>query len=117
MRKYCQLYNYYSHAEGRFSIYQIKVKSPIWWDHLVQVQHIKEKGVTWREFKNYFEKKYLTKRYHDKKMKELFELNLGGMTIDEYERRFLEQLKYVYFIKDETVKIHKVFEWIVIIYR
>jgi hypothetical protein len=77
----------------------------MWWDQLVQVQHIKEKSVTWREFKKYFEKKYLTKRYYDKKMKELFELNLGSMTIDEYERSFLKMLKYVSFIKDEIVKI------------
>jgi hypothetical protein len=34
-------------------------------------------------------------------MKEFFELNLGSMTIDEYERIFLELLKYVAFIKDE----------------
>ena len=37
-------------------------------------------------------------------MKELFELNIGSMIIDEYERRFLEFLKYVSFIKDEQVK-------------
>jgi hypothetical protein len=42
-------------------------------------------------------------------MKEFFELKLGSMTIDEYERRFLELLKYVYFIKDETVKIQRYF--------
>jgi hypothetical protein len=29
------------------------------------------------------------------------------MTIDEYERIFLELLKYVSFIKDETVKIQR----------
>jgi hypothetical protein len=40
-------------------------------------------------------------------MKELFELKLGSMAIDEYERRFLELLKYVSFIKDETVKIQR----------
>jgi hypothetical protein len=40
-------------------------------------------------------------------MKELFELKLGSMTIDEYERRFLELLKYVSFIMDETVKIQR----------
>jgi hypothetical protein len=90
MRKYFQFHNYSSHAEGRISIYQLKGNASMWWDHLVQVQHIKEKSVTWREFKKYFEKKYLTKRYYDKKMKEFFELNLGSMTIDEYERRFLE---------------------------
>jgi hypothetical protein len=71
----------------------------------VQVQHIKEKSVTWREFKKYFETKYLTKRCYDKKMKEFFELKLESMTIDEYERRFLELLKYVSFIKDETINI------------
>jgi hypothetical protein len=71
------------------------------------VQHIKEKNVTWKEFKNYFEKKYLTKIYYDRKMKEFFELKLGNITIDEYERRFLELLKYVPFIKDKTVKIQR----------
>jgi hypothetical protein len=40
-------------------------------------------------------------------MKELFEFNLGSMTIDENERRFLELLKCVSFIKDERVKIHR----------
>jgi hypothetical protein len=40
-------------------------------------------------------------------MKDFFELKLGSMTIDEYERRFLELLKYVSFIKDETVKIQR----------
>jgi hypothetical protein len=73
----------------------------------VQVQHIIEKKITWREFKKYFENKYLTKRNYDKKMKEFFELKLGSMTIDEYERRILELLKYVYFIKDETIKIQR----------
>jgi hypothetical protein len=40
-------------------------------------------------------------------MKELFELKLGSMTIHEYERRFLELIKYVSFIKDEQVKIQR----------
>jgi hypothetical protein len=73
----------------------------------VQVQHIREKEVTWKKFKRYFEKKYLTKRYYDRKMKEFFELKLGNMTIDEYEQSFLELLKYVSFIKDEAVKIQR----------
>jgi hypothetical protein len=40
-------------------------------------------------------------------MKEFFEFKLGSMTIDEYERKCLELLKYVSFIKDETVKIQR----------
>jgi hypothetical protein len=107
MRKYFQLQNYSSHAEGRIAMYQLKEKTSMWWDQLVQVQHIREKYIIGKEFKRYFEKKYLTKRYYDREMKEFFELKLGSMTIDEYERRFLELLKYVPFIKDEDVKIHR----------
>jgi hypothetical protein len=40
-------------------------------------------------------------------MKEFFELKLGSMTIDEYECRFLELLKYVLFIREETVNIQR----------
>jgi hypothetical protein len=40
-------------------------------------------------------------------MKDFFELKLRSTTIDEYERRFVELLKYVSFIKDETVKIQR----------
>jgi hypothetical protein len=93
MRKYFQLHNYSSHEEGIIAIYHMKGKAYLWWDHLVQVQHIKEKDVTWKEFKKHFENKYLTKRYYDKKMKEFFELKLCSMTIYEYESIFLELLK------------------------
>jgi hypothetical protein len=79
----------------------------MWWDQLVKVQHIIEKDISWKEFKRYFKKKYLTKRYYDRNMKDFFELMLGNMTIDEYKRRFLELLSYVPFIKDETVKIQR----------
>jgi hypothetical protein len=40
-------------------------------------------------------------------MKEFFELKLDNKTIDEYERKFLELLKYVLFIKDDSVKIQR----------
>jgi hypothetical protein len=79
----------------------------MWWDQLKQVKHIDEKRISWREFKKYFQKKYLSEQYYDKKMQEFFELKLGSMTMDEYERRFLELLRYVGFIKDEKVKIQR----------
>jgi hypothetical protein len=107
MKKYFQLQNYSAHAEGIIAMYQLKGKASMWWDQFVQVQHIKEKEVTWKEFKRYFKKKYLTKRYYDRKMKEFFKLKMGNMTIDEYERSFLELLKYVPLVKDEAVKIHR----------
>jgi hypothetical protein len=35
MRKYFQLHNYSSHAEGIIAMYQLKGKVSMWWDHLV----------------------------------------------------------------------------------
>ena len=59
MSKYFQMQNYSSNAEGIIAMYQLKGKASMWWDQFVQVQHIREKEVTWKEFKRYFEKKYL----------------------------------------------------------
>jgi hypothetical protein len=39
------------------------------------------------------------------KMHEFFELKLGNMTMEEYENKFLELLRYEGFIKEEKVKI------------
>jgi hypothetical protein len=38
-------------------------------------------------------------------MQEIFELKLGSMTMEEHDKKFLELLRYVNFIKDEKVKI------------
>ena len=40
-------------------------------------------------------------------MKEFFEIKLGTMTMEEYEKWFFELLKYVDLIKDEKVKIQR----------
>jgi hypothetical protein len=93
--------------EGRIAMYQMKGKASMWWDQLVHVKHIREKDITWKEFKRYLKKNYLTKRYYDRNMKEFSELKLGSMTIDEYEHRFLELLMFVPFIKEETIKIQR----------
>jgi len=40
-------------------------------------------------------------------MQEFFKFKIGNMTMDESERKFLELLRYVEFIKDEKVKIQR----------
>jgi hypothetical protein len=40
-------------------------------------------------------------------MKEFPDLRLGSMTMVEYENNFLGLLRYVGFIKDETMKIQR----------
>jgi hypothetical protein len=79
----------------------------MWWDQLKQVEHINENRITWKEFKKYFQKEYLSEYFYDKKMHDLFELRLGSMTMEDYEKKFLGLLKYVGFINNEKVKIQR----------
>ena len=63
--------------------------------------------IYWRKFKKYLQKEYIFEHYYDKNMEELFELKLGSMTMEAYEKKFLELLNYADFIKDEKVKIQR----------
>jgi hypothetical protein len=98
------LHNYSSNLEARISTYHLHRKSAMWWDQLKQVENFNESRITWKQFKKYIHKEYLSENFYDKKMQELFELRLGSMTMEEYEKKFLGLLKYVRFIADEKVK-------------
>jgi hypothetical protein len=77
------------------------------WYQLKKSKNLDEKRISWRQCKQYFQEKYMSDHYYERKMKEFFKLKLGNMTMEEYEKRFFELLKYVDFIKDEKVKIQR----------
>jgi hypothetical protein len=79
----------------------------MWWDQLKKFEHINENRITWKQFKKYFQKEYLSEDLCDKKMEEFFEIRLGNMSMEEYEKKFLGLLKYVGFINYEKVKIQR----------
>jgi hypothetical protein len=60
----------------------------MWWYQLKQAKNLDEKRISWRYFKVYFQEKYFSEHYYEIKMKEFFELKLGTMTREEYEKRF-----------------------------
>jgi hypothetical protein len=77
----------------------------MWWNQLKKAKNLDEKMISWKQLKGYFQEKYLSEHYYERNLKEFFEIKLGTMEMEEYEKRFFELLKYVYFIKDEKVKI------------
>jgi hypothetical protein len=87
----------------------------MWWDQLKQAKNLNEKRISWRQFKGYFQEKYLSENYCERKMKEFFELKLETMTMEEYKKWFFELLKYVDFIKDEKV-IQRFLSWLTSFY-
>jgi hypothetical protein len=106
LQRYFQFHKYSSNLEARISTYHLYWEAAMWWDQLNKVEHVNESRITWKQFKKYFQKEYLSENFYDKKMQEFFELRLGSMTIEEYEKKLLGLLKYVKFIGDEKVKIH-----------
>jgi hypothetical protein len=107
MKKYFRLHDYPSWVEARIATYHLQGKTTIWWDQLKKAKNLDDKRISWRQFKGYFQEKYLSENYYERKMKELFELKLGTMKMEEYEKWFFELLKYVDLIKDEKIKIER----------
>jgi hypothetical protein len=107
MNKYFQLHDYPYQVEDRISTYHLQGKEAMWWDKLKKAKNLNEKMIRWRHFKGYFQDKYFSRHYYERKMKEFLESKLGTMTMEEYEKRFFELLKYVDLIKDDKVKIQR----------
>ena len=78
----------------------------MWWDELAQAKRIVVNIITWRKFQ-YFKQNHLSEYYYDKKMQEFFEFKLGNMTMEEYEKKFLELLRYVDYIENEKAKMQQ----------
>lgn len=58
--RYFQLHNYSSNLESIISTYHLHGKATIWWDQIKQVEHINERRITWKTFKKYFQKEYIS---------------------------------------------------------
>ena len=88
-------------------IHQLQGQDFIWWDQLARVKMIEERYVSWKQFKKYFQQKYLSKHYFERKMQEFFDLKMGSMTMDEYVNKFLDFMRYVDCIKYDKIKIQR----------
>ena len=69
------------------------------------MKKLDEMYVSWKQFKKYFQQKYLSEHYFERKMQEFFDLKMGSMTMEEYVKKFLDLMRYVDCIKDEKIKI------------
>jgi hypothetical protein len=74
LKRYFQLHNYSSNLKANIVTYHLHGKDAMWWDQLKQVEHVNESRITWKQFKKYFQKEYLSEHFYDKKMQEFFEL-------------------------------------------
>ena len=91
--------------KAQVDIFNLTGRAFIWWEHFKKLKKINERKIVWKQLQKYFKQKYLSNQYYDDKIKEFHELRLGQQTMEEYENKFLELLRYVGYIKYEKVKI------------
>lgn len=106
-RNFFRLHDYSKSMKARIATFSLEGKENIWWEYVKNVKGIHEEDLTWNEFERLFKKNYLSKIYFDEREKELYELNMGSMTDEEYTSRSLELLWYVPYLKDENAKIQR----------
>ena len=70
-------------------------KDDIQWHDIQRVKNLKEKYLTWRVFKKYFKRKFLSQQYYEERAKEFYELKQGSMSLKELCIKFLSLLRYV----------------------
>jgi hypothetical protein len=69
MKKYSQLHDYPSRVETKIATYHLQGKETMWWDKLKQEKHLDENNISWIWFKVYFQEKYFSEHYYERKMK------------------------------------------------
>jgi len=97
-----QIHDYSKNMKAKVMDLNIKFKANIWWEDLKNVKGITKEGFSWKEFEEYFQNKYLSDRHYDSNAKDFYELRLRQMTYDEYTTKFLELLRYIPYLKEET---------------
>ena len=78
--------------KSRIAIYNINCKASRWWRDLKHTKKDDLREVSWTNFHNIFQEKYMSKSFFEKKLKEFHELRMGSMTMDAFINRFLDIL-------------------------
>ncbi|XP_016732254.2 uncharacterized protein [Gossypium hirsutum] len=72
--------------------YWLQKKTYNWWETIEVV--VPAEKITWEYFQNEFKKKYVGRRYLDKKIREFLNLRQENKSVAEYEREFVYLSKY-----------------------
>ena len=69
MNKYFHIYNCSDILKAHMGMYNLTRKVAIQWQDIKRVKNIKEKYLTWRVFKKYFKRKFLSEQYYKERDK------------------------------------------------
>ncbi|MQL70071.1 hypothetical protein Taro_002364 [Colocasia esculenta] len=89
---------------------QAQERADVWWSSILRIRlEDGDRQVTWDEFTCLFKAKFIPEHVQDKMGQEFLSLTEGSMSVQEYEARFVELLKYVpHIVADERRKVKKI---------
>jgi hypothetical protein len=101
MKRCFSLRDYASNSKAKIAIFQLRYSAFNWWGNLERQLHLTPDRVSWELFEERFRRKYLPAYYEEQQVGEFHALVQGNRTIEEYEIRFMELVKYVSYIDND----------------
>jgi hypothetical protein len=82
-------------------IFQLRDSALNWWGNLERQLHLTPDTVSWELFEERFQRKYLSAYYEEQQVGAFHALVQGNRTVEEYEIRFMELVKYVSYMDND----------------
>jgi hypothetical protein len=95
------LRDYVSTSKEKIAIFQLRDSGLNWWGNLERQLHLTPNTVSWELFEERFRRKYLLAYYEEHQVGAFHALVQGNGTIEEYEIRLMELVKYVSYMDND----------------
>jgi hypothetical protein len=92
------LRDYASTSKEKITIFQLRDNALNWWGNLERQLHLTLDTVSWEIFEERFWRKYFLAYYEEQQVGAFHDLVHGNETLEEYEIRFMELVKYVLYM-------------------
>jgi hypothetical protein len=101
MARCFSLRDYTSNSKAKIAIFQLRDSALNWWGNLERQLHLTPNTVSWEIFEERFRRKYLPAYYEEQQVGAFHALVQGNRTVEEYEIRFMELVKYVSYMDND----------------
>jgi hypothetical protein len=101
MKRCFALRDYASNSMAKITIFQLRDSALNWWGNLERQLHLTPDTISWELLEERFRRKYLPSYYEEQQVGAFHALVQGNITIEEYEIRFMELVKYVSYMDND----------------
>jgi hypothetical protein len=98
---------YGSNLKARMAIHLLRGNATTWWRQEEFKGHIDINTLTWETFLERFRARYLSEQFCQRRIDEFHDLQQRGLSVAQYETKFLELLPYVDYMKDEKLQVNR----------